>query len=318
MKITPEQMRENNEHAIRIFYENDFNLAENLFQQNARDYPSHITYNNLSWFYYDNDDNKAFRFCRKALHCQRTATSLRNLRAIIYWGGHFFKPYKLKKMLSIQKEVMRLSNDPVDAYIMGALLFHDGQYKDALGYLKKSCAEIDNKDITKMQVVYSLCLSYLGSREKAGEIAQKLLDTYLSLYKKNDILLNYDADPVDIVYMLYCCGDYEQLCRMKDMLSEHLYAMDPDTFAMILYSFKMVLPVQDYMTFKTGFIADYFRDIQELYKGSVYRSISRRSKNYLSKIDSGLKPDIPYHPYYPYRCGFYGCPVHGTPYPAHL
>lgn len=218
-------MKVNNELAMREFDQGieHYPVAEQLFLQNVRDYPSYITYNNLAWYHYLGGEKDPLMYCRKALRMQRNILSLRVLRRLMD-NEHLLadnSPRKLRKLIAILEEVLTISDDPVDGYFMGVLLFRAKRYHEALGYLEKACNEVQIRDVKRMQVTLSICLSRLGRQEEAYMIAEKLYQIYMDRYLVDKYFYTNELTPFDLIDMFYLTGNYERVVKLGEILPEH-------------------------------------------------------------------------------------------------
>lgn len=338
MKITYEQMKAINDLALMKMeefepeYKNSIKTALKLLKKNSKDYPCWITFNNLAWFYYEwwHGIQIPYRIAKiiesnakRALQDKWNLTSLRVLSELYY------KKQWKKKFIEIQIEILKLSNDLDDIYLMGLAHFMNEEYRSALPYLDQ--ANVLNKiggDFTiyhtySADISYIACLAMAGHEDEANNLALELFHTWFGsdTFQYDRLIADERLEwfgTVDVLHLMeifYLIGNYKMIYNNYFEILK-AFALNPSIFSMIAYSCKQCCPEENFIRISEQLL----HDEEERNRIDHWRYRAKQNQRELASnfedIKAGIKPKLIYWPDWVYRCHFIGSYFeYNNPYP---
>lgn len=204
--------------------------AQTQFQKNAREHPCWITYQNMGAFYAFNGlilrngrernaDKLAEHYLSKALLFQPDSMTYFTL-------GHFHYGYRrYSHAASSFGDAFHKEPDWVTAYNCGISFYMEGNYQNALQWLRSILHDNQAEDPAQIASSYAFALFFSGPGENRTELASLLNGT---LYQEDwefwvlaTLMGNYAAaaDRADAVWK-HCCLGMEEMALLFECLQK--------------------------------------------------------------------------------------------------
>ena len=292
-----------NERALAALEQDDFDRALELFRENARSAPCHLTFNNLGKFYFDNGNRMkngkwrcarqlGFRYLQKA---KAIATNRVNLLNI---GTALFNDKKPGEAFEVFELAAENDLTGIAKYNTGVCLLAEKKYQEAKGVFLDLARqsddgrlrfpeEVDPEHDPKVALLFSSLLSHSALDYHDPELVGHVLAS---------------VDDSDKIALFYLLGRYEELVELSDSFLDS-WIPSVEVSAMILDGALRIGGE------KAGQLTErirLFRLNGNASVGEMIRSPQLREKTALSfRYSAPLIED----------CGYYGCRQHHTPLP---
>lgn len=296
--------KERNIRALKSLDQGNFLAAQELFRQNAKEFPGYKTWNNLGMYYYTqgrelksgkvyNADRLGIHFLTNALAEKETAFILTNL-GIVYdevaqYGDR--DDTTALKYLSLAFEVQP---DFCHEYNKAACLFHYEKYEESCSILMRlnGVTNSDAKELShELKIKVSLLYSILYAKGK------KYFKAYI-----RDMELEKELELFDCFVLTYSCGEYE---HARYFLNKILEETSSCPYAEMAADCCLRTDYKNRPEDLAVYLSCYAAESRYLLKKIIYNQEYRKKK-----IDGYI-----YHPRLYVPCGYYGClvPEHHSP-----
>lgn len=279
-----------NQNAMDLLKTGNFQSAQTLLRKNCKENPSFQTFNNIGRYYYENGmdllngkqrsaHSMGKRYLQKSLLMNKTTIVLNNLGQIEYeWNKNF------EKALQYYEESYQLNTNLDVLYNISAALYQLKEYSKSVE-LVHSLIDYDPESYT----------IYLFSMLKIEpSIVRILLNNPPHIFEK--------IDP-DLKIILYAHFDmYDKVMLMsKAFISE--WSPDITIWSILIESFYRA-------NMDTKKIEEFIcKETEDYEKKEILRLCSENiRKQYI------IKKEVYFAPVIKEFCGYFGCPIHHTPF----
>ena len=298
MGISMGDMITTNQNALAALERDDFNVALELFRENARKFPCHLALNNLGEFYFDNGNrmkNGKWRCAQQLGLCylQKARVIETNRVNLLNIGTALFTIGNLGEACNVFKLAEENDLTGIARYNTGVCLLAAKKYKEAESVFLDLTHQSYN-GLLSLPVEYDPRVALLFS----SLLSQSALDYSDRAELVEDVLAI--IDDYDKIALLYLLGRYEELIDLSDLFLDQ-WIPSVELVAMILESAIRI---------NGGKAEKVIERIQLNSDASVDEMI--HSPQLLRKTALSFNYSTPLIE----ECGYYGCIQHHTPLPA--
>ena len=287
-----------NQNALAALEQSNFNVALELFRENAHNSPCHLTLNNLGKFYFDHGNrmkNGKWRcaqqlglcYLQKARLLETNRVNLLNIGMALFTIGNLGEAYNVFE-LAVKNDLTGVAR-----YNTGVCLLAAKKYKEAecvfLDLTHQSDKGLLNLPVENDPRVALLFSSLLSHSAHDYSCRAELVEHVLTI-----------VDDYDKIALLYLLGHYKEIIELSDLFLDQ-WIPSIELSAMILDSAVRV----------SGEKAEHIKERIQLNGNASFGNIIH-SPQLLHKTALLFNYSTPLIE----ECGYYGCNQHHTPLPV--
>ncbi len=287
-----------NQNALDALEQSNFNAALELFRENARNVPCHLTLNNLGKFYFDHGNrmkNRKWRcadqlglcYLQKARSIATNRVNLMNIGMALFAVGNPIEACNIFELAGYN-DLTGIARYNTGVCLLAMKKFKEAEYVflDLTRQSDDGIVNFSEEHDPRVALLFSSLLSqsafgYSGSAELVEHVLARI-------------------DDYDKIALLYLLGHFEELIELSDSFLDN-WIPSIELSAMILDSAVRI----------GGEKAEQVKErIRQNSKASVGKMI--RSPQLLNKTALAFNYSAPLIE----ECGYYGCRQHHTPLPT--